>query len=354
MIKTLEAIGNAISSDSEFVDEDQLSQTHIIQWLGVVHAVAHNTDIAQAVKAVDIDAFGSDIVKLIGSLRNEDVVKHMSQKIQWNALDHKKKYSTAHRSNYHKNSFRNRVLADLTERSFWIRQFGSDQDHDDTFDNIAFVFHTAFKHGHMSFEHPIASVLFNNPIPFGTAVLAHQLGERYYIFEQTPFDNIAVEHQPDFFVAGCLHMGAREDHLDPEERTLGEGRLNQLIDTLGAIDVNTMYTPSDYLCQALGWSSGTQCPLGVVGLALLAATPIHSPATVAFAQQILQTLKLGERNLSLLTDALLHTTSWDTSMGKTPFGHINSLVVSHIMWQDPTIVRMFVLDQLERFENRPP
>lgn len=352
MIKALENLGNAISSDSDFTDEDELSQHNVAQWVGVVNAVAHNTDIQKAVDAVEVGAFGSDIVKLIGSLRNEDVVKYMSQKIDWSKLLHNNWAPTTQRSAYHENSFRNRVLANLTERSFWIRQFGSDQAHDDTFDNIAFVFHAAFKQGYISFEHPIASALFKNPVPLGTAVLAHQLGERYYIFENTPFDNIALEHQPDFFVAGCLHMGAREDHLDPEEHTLGEGRLNQLIDTLGTIDVNAMYAPSDYLCQALGWNNGTQCPLGVVGLALLAATPIHAPSTVAFAQQILQTLKLEACNLSLLTDALLHTTSWDTSMVQSPFGHINSLVVSHIMWHDPTIVRGFVLDQLEKFENR--
>lgn len=354
MISALEHIGNALSGVADDSEHKTLATKHVAQWVAVVNAVANHGDIESAVRALDARTIGSDIVRLAGSLRNEEVVKYISLHLNWNELLHNDQTPTSSRSRYNSNSCRHRLLSDLTEHAFWIRQFGSDCVDENTFDNIAFVFHTAVNHGAMSFQHPVHSTLFGRCVPFGTAVLAQQLGEQYYIFEGVPFTNIAQEDHADFFIAGCLHMGAREDHLNPEERTLGEGRLDQLIDTMSAIDVNALYAPSDYMCHALGWPSGTQCPLGMVGLAILAASPIRARPTVSFAQRVLNSLTLDNKqsHCSLLCDALLNTTSWKTSMGQEPFGPINSLVVEHLMSLDASAVRSFVLDELERFASR--
>jgi len=349
MIKTLETLGNLLSSDTGVNDEENISRELLCQWLEVMNAATNGGSIETAVNRLDASGFGSAIVPLVGSLRNEEVVKHISTQISWAKLLHRNQFPTESRSRYHTNSFRHRVLSNLTEQSFWIREFGTDQPYEDRFENTAFVFRTAVKQGSMSFEHLVPTTLFDHPVPFGTAVLAQQLGERYYIFENTPFENIAVEYQADFFVAGCLHLGAREDHLDPEERTLGEGRLKQLLNTMMDIDVNQPYPVSDYLCQTFGWNRGTVCPLGVLGLSILAATPIHSKFSTEFATQILNTLlpQNTEISFSLLCDALIHTSSWKTVRGHEYYGPINSQIVHRLLQQDSCVVKEQLLCSLE-------
>lgn len=355
MIKSLETLGNLLSRDVVDSIGDELTPQQVLQWLNVVHAVANNSNIEQAVCDLDVKPFGSNIVRLVGSLRNQKLVQCVGAKVEWNTIVHNQNYETTANSQYHKYSYRHRLLKNLTEQNFWTREFGSNRFEEDAFDNTAFVFHTSLEHGSMSFNHPVASVLFGHPVPFGTAVLAHQLGETYYIFEDTPFANIAIEHHSDFFVAGCLHMGAREEHLDPEDRTLGEGRLKQLIATLSGMDANTVYQPSNYLCEAVGWPEGTRCPLGVVGLAVLASSPIDSPSTVLFAKHILASLTVENKELSLhfMLDALINTTSWNTRMGQSDFGPINSLIVSDFISHSPNAARTFILNTFEQFDRTP-
>lgn len=354
MIKSLENLGNLLSRDDVDIHDGDLTNEPIRQWVAVVHAVANNGDISQAVCNLDIEPFGSDIVRLIGSLRSKELVRCASEKIQWNGLVHKQPDETNAQSQYHKYSYRNRLLANLTEREFWTREFGSSRFEDENFDNTAFVFHTCLEQKSFLFDHCVASELFGHPIPLGTAVLAHQLGETYYIFEDVPFSNIAVEHQQDFFVAGCLHMGARE-RLDWEDRTLGYGRLKELIETLQQVDANAVYAPSDYLCQTFGWPPGTRCPLGVVGLAVLAGSPIETSHSVSFANFLCASLTLEniEQSFGLMINALLHTTSWNTQMGQEDFGPINSAVVSRFISCAPQAARDFIFNMFDTFEQRP-
>lgn len=354
MIKSLVTLGNLLSRDDVDIHEGDLTNEQVRQWVAVAHAVANNGDISQAVCDWDLEPFGSDIVHLIGSLRSKELVQCVSNKIQWNGLIHKQTNETNAQSQYHKYSYRSRLLANLTEYEFWTREFSSSRFEDDTFDNIAFVFHTCVEQKSFSFDHCVASQLFGHPIPLGTAVLAHQLGETYYIFEDTPFSNIAVEHQQDFFIAGCLHMGARE-RLDWEDRTLGYGRLKELIETLQQVDVNAVYAPSDYLCQTFGWPIGTQCPLGIVGLAVLSGSPIETVQSVSFANFVCSSLTLEniEQSFGLMGTALLHTTSWNTQMGQEDFGPINLAVVSHFISCAPQAARTFILNMFDTFEQRP-
>lgn len=354
MITSLETLGNLLSRSDVDIHHGDLTNEQVRQWVAVVHAVANNGDVSQAVCNLDIEPFGSDIVRLIGSLRSTELVRCVSNKIHWNELVHLQTSQTNAQSQYHKYSYRNRLLADLTEYEFWTREFGCSRFEDNAFDNTAFVFHTCIEQQSLSFGHSVQSQLFGHPIPLGTAVLAHQLGETYYIFEDIPFSNIAVEHQQDFFVAACLHMGARE-RLDWEDRTLGYGRLKELIETLQQIDTNAMYAPSDYLCQKFGWPTGTQCPLGVIGLAVLAGSPIETQQSVAFANFVCASLTVEniEHSFDIMCNALLNTTSWNTHMGQEDFGPINSAVVSHFISHAPQCARDFLLNTFETFKKRP-
>lgn len=354
MIRSLETFGNLLSRSEVDIHNGDLTNDQVRQWVAVVHAVANNGNIPQAVEGMDITPFGSDIVRLVGSLRNTELVRCMSDKLQWNGLIHNQTHETHAQSQYHKYSYRNRLLANLTEPSFWTREFGSSRFEEGSFDNTAFVFHTCMEQKSLSFAHCVPSELFGHPIPLGTAVLAHQLGETYYIFEDVPFSDIPCDNQPDFFVAGCLHMGARE-HLDSEDRTLGYGRLKQLIATLQHIDMNAVYTPSDYLCRTFGWPVGTQCPLGVIGLVILAGERIEAPATVAFAQQVCASLTVDniECSFDLLCNALLHITACNIEVGQENLGPINSTIVSHFISHAPQAARIFFLNTFETFKQKP-
>ena len=327
-ITLLETLGNRLTNDDD--DDGVNSQAEVLQWLGVVHAMT-NGDMAQAVNALPIDSFGADIVRLAGSLRSVDVVGELSKRVKWNSLIHPQTFPTGARSYYHKHSFRNSLLGDLTETNFWIRSFGTDNPDNDTFDNIAFVFHTAFEHGAFSFQHPVYSELFGKEIPFGTAVVAHELGQRFHIFEQAPFSNIPIEDQADFMVAGCLHLGAR-DNLNPEERTLGYGQENTLLATLEAIDIHQMYSPSVFLQKLFGWDA-TPLPLGVVALSLLSGASITFQPTVRFAQRICEQLDTNSTNryFPQTMSALIFG-------GRNDVGPIKNLIVDHFFTQADTKV----------------
>lgn len=356
MIKTLEDLGVILSRPRADGTKDKTDPIFVKQWLNVIDVFVNNGDMEQAVAQLNVNLVGSDIVCLAGSLRSRDLIVALSAKLDWNRIVHNDQWLTEKRSSYAKNSFRHRILENLTERSFWLREFGADYSYNSTYENIAFVFHAATEHGSMSFHHLVPSELFSKDIPFGTAVIAEHLAETHHIFENVPFSNISFEHQADFMVAGCLFLGAREDHVDPELRTLGVYQFYELIATLKNIDANQMYAPSPYLCNAFGWKNGSVVPLGILGLAILAATPIFNNNTIEFANHLLQTLTETnkEHSIHMLFEALTSTTSWDTSMSQREFGPINSTIVSHFVALNPTVLRTEMLKMLSSFQHKSP